>query len=270
MKRLVYILILLSCVSCEDVIDVDLDNSEPRLVIEASINWIEGTAGNAQDIRLSLTSPFFEETPSPVTTAEVFITSTNGMQFSFTQNDEPGLYETDSFVPQLNEAYTLTVNYNSNTYTSTAILEPVVPIDFVEQTMNGGFTGDDIEIKPNYTDPENEENFYFFSFEAPVSTFPALEVYEDEFTDGNQVFAYYSEEDLNPGDVVVIRSYGISERFYDFMFKLLSQTNSEVGGPFETQPATLRGNIVNTTSPDDFPLGYFRLSEVDEVIYTIE
>ena len=80
---------------------------------------------------------------------------------------------------------------------------------------------------------------------------------------------FYVEEDLDPGDEVIIRNYGVSEQFYEFMFVLLQQT-SEGGGPFETQPATVRGNCINTTSPNNYPLGYFRLSEVSEIVYTVE
>ena len=69
---------------------------------------------------------------------------------------------------------------------------------------------------------------------------------------------------------VTIRNYGISHRFYNFMFTLLQQGSEEGGGPFETQPATVRGNCINQTNQDNFPFGYFRLSEVDEVIYTIQ
>ena len=63
---------------------------------------------------------------------------------------------------------------------------------------------------------------------------------------------------------------GISERFYAFMFILLQQNPEDGGGPFETQPATVRGNCQNITNPDNFPLGYFRASEVAEFIYTIQ
>jgi hypothetical protein len=54
------------------------------------------------------------------------------------------------------------------------------------------------------------------------------------------------------------------------MFILLQQGSDDGGGPFETQPATVRGNCINITNPNNYPFGYFRLSEVDEVIYTIE
>ena len=33
-------------------------------------------------------------------------------------------------------------------------------------------------------------------------------------------------------------------------------------GPFNTVPFQLRGNIVNITNPENFPFGYFRISEV--------
>ena len=113
-------------------------------------------------------------------------------------------------------------------------------------------------------------NFYFFEFNSDIPTIPTLEVYEDRFTDGNQIFGFYTEEDLEPGDVVTIRNHGISERFYNFMFTLLQQGSVDNNGPFETQPATVRGNCINQSNPENFPFGYFRLSEVDEVVYTIQ
>ena len=52
MKKIIYILLIsLSFASCEDVIDVDLDSAEPRLVIDGSLNWIKGTNGNSQFIK---------------------------------------------------------------------------------------------------------------------------------------------------------------------------------------------------------------------------
>ena len=105
---------------------------------------------------------------------------------------------------------------------------------------------------------------------SDIPAIPRLEVYKDEFTNGNQIFGFYTEEDLEAGDVVTIRNHGISKRFYEFMFLLRQQSSENGGGPFETQPATLRGNCINTTNPDNFPFGYFRLSEVDELAYTVE
>jgi hypothetical protein len=42
------------------------------------------------------------------------------------------------------------------------------------------------------------------------------------------------------------------------------------GSPFQSPPATVRGNIINTTNFDDFVLGYFSVSEVDTKNYVIQ
>ena len=52
MKKLIYISIILALfTNCEDVIVVDLNNVEPKLVIEASINYFKNTTGNEQTIK---------------------------------------------------------------------------------------------------------------------------------------------------------------------------------------------------------------------------
>lgn len=271
MKQLVtYLLVVIAFLSCEDIINVDLNTEAPRLVIEASINWQKGTSGNDQTIKLSLTAPFFSETVLPATGAEVFITDSNNNVYIFSEIGNEGSYTNNDFVPIIDETYQLTINYDGETYTASETLKSVVPIDFVEQNDNGGFSNEETELKAFFHDPADEENYYFFEFVSDIPAIPSLDVYNDEFTNGNQMFGFYTEEELTTGDEVTIRIHGTSERFYNFMFILLQQISEEGGGPFETQPATVRGNIVNQTQPDHYPFGYFRLSEMDEFIYTVE
>ena len=271
MKKIIYIAVLFClCYNCEDVVDINLNEAEPRLVIEASINWLKNTAGNEQSIKLSLSAPFFNETTPPANSANIQISDTNSNIFNFIEYGNTGIYINNTFIPVIDETYTLTINYAGDLYTATETLKSVPSIDFIEQNNEGGFTGEDIELKVFYTDPANEENYYFFEFISDIPVIPTLEVYNDEFTNGNQIFGFYTEEDLESGDEVTIRNYGVSERFYEFMYVLLQQGSAEGSGPFETQPATVRGNCTNESNPDNYPFGYFRLSEVDEVVYTIE
>ncbi|RIA10045.1 uncharacterized protein DUF4249 [Flavobacteriaceae bacterium MAR_2010_72] len=270
MKHYFKILFLsLILISCEDVIDLNLNNSPPRLVIDASINWLKGTNGMDQDIKLSLTAPYFNNDVSPANGAIVYITDSANNQFDFVEDGNTGIYRNNDFIPTLNETYSLFITYSNQNYLAIETLKPVVPIQFVEQKDDGGFSGDEIELKAFYTDPEDEENYYFFEFINQQKS-PSLEVYKDEFTNGNQIFGFYSDEDIKAGDEILIRNSGISKRFYEFMFILLQQNSDAGGGPFETQPATVRGNCINTTNPENFPLGYFRLSEVSEYYYTIQ
>lgn len=252
-------------VSCEDVIEVDLNDAPPRLVIEAELNVWENGASQAS-VRLTSTAPFFDNEVPYITNATVAIRDGNGTIFPFLYSNN-GFYTAD-LVPQQNTDYTLIVTYNNQTYTATERRYSVAPLEYVEQRNDGGFTGEDIELKAFFTDPADAQNFYFF--EGISSRGVVLDVYNDEFFNGNTIFGYYLVEDLSPGDEVQFNIYGASEAFYNFMFVLLQQTSDQGGGPFETQPATVRGNIVNETNPDNFPLGYFRISEVSTLNYTVQ
>ncbi len=255
-----------SLYSCEEVVEVDLEESEPRLVIEASILWRKDTPGNLQLIKLSTTAPFFEDQIPAAQGARVSVFSESGMEFEF-EELEPGIFRHTEFVPELNETYELAIEYQGDLYRATETLLPVAPLETIIQTDNGGFAGEDLEFKAYFTDPPNIQNNYLVRFFFEELT---IQIYEDKFTDGNQTFAYFSNEDLTSGEEVGFEIQGISRRFYEYLFILRSQAGSGNGGPFQTQPTTVRGNIINTTNPDNFAFGYFRLSETDFLDYTIQ
>ncbi len=264
-RNILSLLLVVVLLSCEEVVDIDLKESEPRLVIEASVTWVKDTDGSHQQIKLSTTAPFYEEDNPGVEDAVVKI-FTEGEEFNF-RHSEAGMYQNHNFRPVLNQSYELEILHENEIYSATGELIPVTDIDFIEQTSGGGFSGDEIEIKVFYTDPVNVNNFYLFSFR---NTNLALEIYDDTFNDGNQIFGYYSNEDIEPGDKMNIQMEGISKAYYEYLFALRSQAGRNGGGPFETQPATVRGNIKNKTNPDNYALGYFRLSEADTINYIVE
>ena len=269
MKKLFILLGFISMLTaCEDVVEVDLEEAEPRLVVDAILLWEKGTSGAEQTIRLSRTRGFFDEEPIPVKGADVKVFNSTGAVFIF-EELAPGEYFTSNFQPEINEFYSLTIETEGQTYTAEEMLKPVVPIDFVQQNDEGGFSGEDLELRVFYSDPEGEENFYLFKYFNPFLAFPEFDVFDDEFNDGNVIFGLYTAEDLEPGMNVIIQLHGISEDYFNFLEILLDQAGSS-GGPFETQPATVRGNIKNENDTEELVFGYFGLSEIDEVIYTIQ
>ncbi|WP_296313950.1 DUF4249 family protein, partial [Winogradskyella sp. UBA3174] len=180
MKKLTYIFVIFSILfSCEDVIDIELNEADPRLVIEASIDWFKNTTGNEQSIKLSLSAPFFDESTPPGNDAVIEITDTNNNTFNFIEDGNTGIYRNTNFIPVIDQDYTLTINYNGDTYSATENLKSVVPIDFIEQNNEGGFSGEDIELKAFYTDPANIDNYYFFEFITEISVVPDLDVFDD-------------------------------------------------------------------------------------------
>lgn len=260
------LIIIFSFLSCEDVVEVDLQESEPRLVIEASIIWDKGTSGNDQVIYLTQTTPYFDSGISPAEDAIIEILSSTGEIFKFTE-ENPGVYVNYNFSPELNKEYQLHILYNNEEYTATESMVPVVDFEEVTQNLNGGFSGKDIELKAYFNDPPIIPNYYLFRF---LFEDLELQISNDEFTNGNRTFAYYSNEDLEIGDQVNFEIQGISKSYYEYLYILSSQAGENNGGPFQTQPTTVRGNIINETNLSNFAFGYFRLSQASKIDYTIQ
>ncbi|EZH72023.1 hypothetical protein ATO12_24100 [Aquimarina atlantica] len=270
MKKLIYILIILiTSISCEDAIDIEVPNGKQRLVIDASFEYYmdENPVDIEGGVRLTLSAPFFDKETPTVSDATVFITDlSNNSIINFTESAEPGFYTPDSttFTPEFNTTYQLTVIYNSETFIATAQLIPTVPIDNVVQGDNTLFD-DETEIIIFFTDDGTRDDFYLFDFD--FSLFLAS---EDRFYQGEAFNFSYFYEDMVNGRNVTIKILGIDERYYNYANLLIEQSEQEGGNPFQTPPALLRGNIINTTNIDNFALGYFNISEANRFDFTIK
>lgn len=256
--------------SCEDVIHIDLDNAPPKLVIDASINWKKGTSGNIQKIKLTTTTSYYNNVIPTVSGATITIQNSGNQIFTFTEIPSTGEYQCSDFVPVINETYTLTVLQNGQTYSATETLKPVATITTIVQNNDGGFTGNAIEIKTYYNDPSNEENYYLYKYIYSNQIKPDYYVDQDTFFQGNLFFSISQNNDLTLGDQITVSHFGISKSYYNYMSVLLSIAGNTGGGPFQSPPTTVRGNIINTTNFENYALGYFRLSEVDSREYTIQ
>jgi hypothetical protein len=267
------ILAAIPLMQCEKVVDIDLNTMEPKLVIDASIDWERGTTGSTQTIKLTTTSGYYDSEVPVVSGAIVAVTNSTGKAFDFIEVPGTGQYTCTDFEPVGGALYTLVIQYNGQRYTSSETLVMGAGLeDNIDQDNAGGFGGDEIEIKYYFRDNASEVNFYLTSIQAPFSKYPAYTVDSDQFTQGNQMFQTYSHADLAKGDFLAIRLYGISKRYYDYMIRLLEATGKGAmgDGPFTTIPAAVKGNIVNETNKANYALGYFRLSEVVTRDYTVQ
>ncbi|MFV7236862.1 DUF4249 domain-containing protein [Flavobacterium sp. ZB4R12] len=256
--------------SCEDVIPLDLNTALPKLVIEASINWKKGTAGNQQKIKLTTTTDYYSTIIPKISGATIYIKNSSNIIFNFAESANKGEYICTNFIPVINESYTLTVISDGATYTASETLKSVAPITETTQNNEGGFTGKNIEIKSYYTDPANEPNYYLYKYIYSNQVKSNFYVDEDEFFDGNKFFSISQNDDLKAGNAIEVSHYGISKAYYNYLRVLVSIAGNNGGGPFQSPPATVRGNIINNTNSANFPLGYFSLSEVDIKNYTIQ
>ncbi len=274
MKKFHYIFAIIFAVlltGCEDVVQVDLNTAAPRLVVNGSIQWQKGTQGNEQQIKLTTTTGYYDTTIPTVSGAAVFVTNSDNVTFNFTEEvANSGSYLCHTFIPEIDKIYVLTVVLNGQTYTATETLKSVSPITTITQNDQGGFSGKDIEIKTFYNDPGDADNYYLFKYKASINAIPSYDVSDDKFYQGNEFFGYYTNEDIKSGDTLDITIYGTSKRYFEYMSKLILIAGGGGGGPFGTAPASVRGNIVNQTNPENYAYGYFNLSETDVRNYTIQ
>lgn len=267
------ILVLLTAVflnSCTDVVDIALNTDSPRLVIDAAINWQKGTPGNTQTIKLTTTTDFYTNVIPVVSGATVFIKSNSNVIFNFIETPNTGIYVCNNFSPAINQTYTLTVTSNGQTYTATETLKSVASITSVTQEIQTGFGKDFLNIKTFFNDPAVQDNYYLYKYKFTKKLKPEYSLDDDLLFQGNTFFSLVLEEDAKAGDQVEISHFGISKTYFDYMSKLLSVAGTSSGGPFQSPPANVKGNIKNQSNFDNYPLGYFRLSEVDVKNYTIQ
>ncbi|MEW7290416.1 DUF4249 family protein [Aquimarina sp. 2304DJ70-9] len=271
MKKLFFILLSISVfTSCEDVVDVDVPNGTPQLVVDASFElYTNETPVTVEGgVRLTLSAPFFDQDVPTISNADVFITNKNDDSvINFIESGEAGFYipEITDFLPEFDTPYELTVIYENETYIATTQLIPTVPIDNIEQGDATLFDGDETEIIVSFTDTADRDDFYLFDFD--FSLFLAS---EDRFYQGESFNFSYFYENMVVGQDVTIKILGVDERYYNYASLLIEQSEQDGGNPFLAPPAILRGNIINTTNQDNIALGYFNLSEADRFEFTIQ
>ena len=255
--------------SCEKTVILDLETADPKLVVEADINWVKGTLGNHQVIHLSLSTPYYASQASPVADASsVTVKNSAGLVFNFVPKTVPGEYVCEDFDARLGENYELNITYKGEKYSATERLIECPEISKVIQNEDGGFAGDEMEVTMLYTDIPNTDNQYLTVFKSPYSPIPQLSVFEDKFYKGVQMSASIVEERLKRSDVVEIRLEGISKSYFNYM--RLSLQNVAGANPFQAIAANAKGNIYNKDVAGDYALGYFRLSETDVINYVIQ
>lgn len=270
LKHIILLILGLFYFSCEDVVNIPLENTNPKLVIDANIKWQIGTTSDIQTIKLSLPNDFYTNDILPANGAIVTITNSTNTVFNFIQNPNTADYICNNFVPIVNENYTLKIVYNGETYISTNKLLETPPILTIQQETVAGLDGnDEIHIKYFFQDNGSENNFYLLRVDNPKITYPEYGSVSDEFFQGNVMFGFYPNE-VETGKTLKLGVQCITMSHYNYMNKLLNISSQNSGNPFATAPATLRGNIKNETNPENYPLGYFSLSQSDTKDYLVQ
>lgn len=273
MKKLYIIpaFILFIFSSCEKVIEVDVPSIEPKLIIDASfeVYFDENPVSAKNVVKLRESADYFDETIPTVTNATVFLTNlSDNSVINFNDANADGDYEPDvNFIPAENIEYELTVIHKNETYKGKATRVKSTRIIEVTQEDGTLFSGNEVEIAVKIQDELDVENYYYFDFSNNN-----YNVIEDRFFDGQEyeVPNFYLEDELVLPTAVNIKMLGISKDYFTYMRILIDQSGEGGGGPFETVPTSLLGNMINTTNDANFPLGYFHIAETDTFTIFLE
>lgn len=277
MKKLILICILIILYGCETDVtnDITLSGSSPRLVINGGIEKNTTTPLTEQRIRLTTTTGFLEDSdPIPVTNAIVSVSDGN-QNFVFSHTAD-GIYTNAEIEGNINTRYTITIEWQGETYQGSDTLNGVTNFDdvyavFEEETL---FTDEGYFIKFDSTDPPNIANFYYYRVfrngEFVIVPDPGNSrtlAESDEFFDGLQRIEVNPNEEVifELGDSATIQQLGISEAYYDYLIQLFTQTGNQglsfIGNP---PPASIRSNVFNLDTPSNRVLGYFYAADVEE------
>jgi hypothetical protein len=262
--KIIFLLLIVLFTNCEKVIDVDVPSIEPKLIIDASFEVLfdESPVVANTVVKLSLSAHYFDDTIPPATNASVFLTNlSDNTIINFTDENEDGNYEPlISFIPADDVEYELTIVYDNETYQGKATKVKSTPFTEIIQGDETLFSGEEIELKISFTDNVDAENYYLFN----IDTYNFITI-EDRFFNGTDYnFSYfYEDENIEFPKNIDLKMSGMTKEYYTYFEILVSQGGQAGGGPFQAIPSSLLGNMINKTNEENFPLGYFHISETD-------
>lgn len=263
----IFLLFALLIWNCEKTIQLDLDQTEPILVIDAMITNIEGH----NYVRLTKSSPFYEKNATPrVAGAKVQIIGSDGEFINFTEST-PGIYlPPTGFIGTVGQQYTLNIELDGQQYSATERMYPVNPFDSISYWKVPDLEDPEedrfYEMLLYYTEPQDEENYYLFKFYRNQ---------EELNYDGTEIYAYDDEalgESINGistpdyyavGDTGRAEVFSLSRKAFRYYTDLYNNLNND-GGIFSGIPANAGSNIIGNA------IGYFQVSAMESVEIVIE
>lgn len=249
MNRLCLLLSVLLVTACKKVIDVDLKDAAPQIVIEGNITDAPGfytvLISKTVDVAASNTYP-------PVTDAIVTITDTVAHITDTLSQARSGVYITNQIMGFPNHTYYLNVYEGNKVYSANSKMPIPVLLDSISFAENIGFNNkEEINAIANFQDPAGITNYYWFTEGVNSRMIPDIFVFEDRLSDGRYIeYPLYNDSSyLNPGDTLQLTMNCVDENTYNYFNTLINVTG---GNNFQAvTPANPVTNLTNGA------LGYF-------------
>ncbi|MCX6282084.1 MAG: DUF4249 domain-containing protein [Bacteroidetes bacterium] len=250
--------ILLLAAGCTESINVNLDNSYIRLVVDGGIT----NDSLQRTVILSKSASYFYNQPPPMV-SHAIVTLTDG-SFLDTLREQlpgkPGYYMLDStFRGVIGKTYSLDVKLsevigNSAEYTSTCKIMKVARLDSVQAEFNPDIGKDGHWLVKIFAqEPGDEMNFYMLKYYRNglliSDSIQKWSTSDDKYFNGSYIrglTAFYINnshkwETLHPGDTLLVQMSGITKEYYDFI-QQVQQAGYQIPF-FSGPPANVEGNV---------------------------
>lgn len=292
-KYIFSIFLSVSLMSCEDVIQLNVPETEKYLVVEGTITNVAGE----QFIKLTESQALLSTTtPNTVTNAIVKVTDNTGKVYEFKDTKNEGKYiwtpsSSTEVMGAIGKTYTLRIDVNGESYQAVSELKRVPKIDSIvykyEDSPRVNQTGDN-KPKQGY-----DANFYAKDF-VGVGDCYRVKVYKNGkmFSGADNIVIAYdallnkssvgdglmfilplrraiSPELYAENDKLKVELNSITEAHFDFWTQFRTELNNT--GLFSTPAARIPCNVVNiSATPKKQAAGWFGTSAVSTLEVTID
>lgn len=255
--------------SCEKVIDLELKDSRPQIVVEGKLNNQKGH----NYIILSRSGNFYDSNDfEKISNAIVSINDQEGRSYSLDEI-EPGVYTDSTLTGQENNTYNLNIRVENQTITAHSTMPVLVPIDSLSVEIkdvgpgggpNGG--GPNGGEEPTYrlychfTDPAEVKNYYMLKASYSYSSPNGEETYTESFITNDDLFNGKSAKlgfrnfSVFKGDTLQVQLFSIDRANYEY-YRLLEVNDM---GAMSTSIGNPTSNVEGTDV-----IGVFGANAVD-------
>lgn len=251
----------MSLSSCTEVIELDLNDASPQIVVEATLT---NSSFNNQVI-LSKSSSFDQTGQyERLSEATVTITDDAGNTFPLTESDQ-GVYTHPSLVGTAETSYQLSIVHEGQTYEASSYLPEPIIIDSVtfEYGARTPMRDEGYLMKAHFHQESASATYVRFWVEVNGEPQDGYFLYNATLPVDDEGTFSFIQASFQQGDEITLVAGAIDEAVYAYYYQLAEVTGNGIG-PTAAAPANPTSNVSNGA------LGYFGAIGLQAITSVVE
>ncbi len=247
-------LTILTFTSCEEIIELDLNSTNPAIIIEANLT----NSLNDNFVKITQSTDFYNPgTYKTISNAEITIRD-NQNNIYILEEISPGLYLNNELTATPENQYTIEVNSQNKKYIAESFAPKPIVIDSLSYSLETRPFNKNkkvLELHVYFQDNPEQEDYAKFDIYKNGEKINNIFLYNDRLTNGNYIdyfFFNFRDEEFKSGDKILVEMKSIDEQTDTYFKTLRNALTRNTRGPFgSTAPANPTTNWSNNA------FGYF-------------